>query len=64
MAQFKVAVGDRVAYSVKFLRSIGMSHSDMAFAKGKVIGLKALSAECVLASIEWENGADMPGKRI
>ncbi len=58
----KLKIGDRVAYSVQFLRSIGMSHGDMAHAKGNVTGLRELSAECILAEIAWENGADMPAK--
>lgn len=59
----KIESGMRVAYSVQFLKSIGMSHSDMAHARGTVVELKELSKQCVLASIEWENGADMP-KRV
>jgi len=58
----KLAIGERVAYSVQFLKSIGMSHSDMAHGRGKVTGLKELSKECVLAEIEWEKSADLPAR--
>lgn len=58
----KLSIGTRVAYSVQFLKSIGMSHGDMAHARGTITALKELSPECVLASVEWEKGADMPGK--
>lgn len=57
----KLEVGNKVAYSVQFLRSIGMSHSDMAHARGTVKEVKAYSASLVLASIDW-HGADMPEK--
>lgn len=54
-------IGDRIAYSVQFLRSIGEITGEMPFARGKITGLKELSKECVLAVIEWENG-DFPEK--
>lgn len=56
--QFQVAIGDKVAYSVQFLRSIGMSHSDMAQARGMVTEVSELGS-LKLARIDW-NGADMP----
>lgn len=55
-----ISVGDKVAYSVQFLRSIGMSHSDMAHARGQVTELKALSAECILARIAWQGNQELP----
>jgi len=58
----KVQIGDRVAYSVQFLKSIGMSHSEMARARGVVTEIKPLSSQTVLARIEWANGADMPDR--
>ncbi len=62
MAKFTVKTGDRVAYSVTFLRSIGMAHSDMGRAKGTVTGTKELSKQCVLAEIAWEGGQELPGR--
>jgi len=53
--------GDKVAYSIQFLASIGMSHSDMAHARGVVESTKTLVANCTLASIAWN--CDMP-KRV
>lgn len=55
---FTVQPGQRVAYSVQFLRSIGMSHSDMAQARGTVLDVQSFG-ECQLARIDWQ-GADMP----
>lgn len=54
----KLSVGDRVAYSVQFLRSIGMSHSDMAHARGIVRGFTPLGPRTLLADIEWDR--EMP----
>lgn len=50
----KFEVGNKVAYSVQFLASIGMSHSKMAHARGTIIQLKPLSSETILATIEWD----------
>lgn len=58
MAKFSVAVGDKVAYSVQFLRSIGMSHSNMARARGEVLAVDTYSAGFSLARIKWN--CDMP----
>jgi hypothetical protein len=62
--KFTVTVGERVAYSVQFLRNIGMSHSDMAHARGVVIEVKELGpgSETQLARITWDKNADMPGR--
>ena len=54
----KIDVGTKVAYSVQFLRSIGMSHSEMAHARGVVTELKSLSRDTILARITWD--CDMP----
>jgi hypothetical protein len=56
--KFSVSLGDKVAYSVQFLKSIGMSHSDMARARGIVTGVKTLGS-LELAEIDWQ-GHDMP----
>ena len=58
----KFAVSDKVAYSVQFLKSIGMSHSDMAHARGVIKSLKTLSKEITLAEIEWKGNVDLPSK--
>lgn len=60
MKKFTVAVGDKVAYSVNFLGSIGMSHSDMARARGVVESLQTVGTRLVLATIKWD--CDMPTK--
>lgn len=57
MAKFSIAVGDKVAYSVQFLRSIGMSHSEMARARGQVVEVKNYGS-MELAQIKWD--CDMP----
>lgn len=58
MAKFTVAVGDKVAYSVQFLRSIGMSHGEMARARGEVIEVKTHGSSFTLATIKWN--CEMP----
>lgn len=60
MARQQFAVGDKVAYSVQFLRSIGMRHGDMAHARGVVTEIKPISSETVLATITWDR--DMPAR--
>lgn len=59
MAKFTVTSGDKVAYSVQFLQSIGMSHTPMARARGTVVEVTSYSSSLNLARIDW-NGADMP----
>ena len=54
----KISAGDKVAYSVQFLRSIGMSHSEMAHARGIVTEVKPLGSHTVLATIQWDR--EMP----
>ena len=46
--------GTKVAYSVQFLRSIGMSHSDMAQARGVVTSFVMLGRDTKLAVIKWD----------
>lgn len=55
---FKFAVGSKVAYSIQFLRFIGMSHSGMAHARGVVTAFIVLGQETTLAQIDWDQ--DMP----
>lgn len=52
--------GDKIAYSVQFLRSIGMSHSEMARSRGVIKSLKPLGS-VLLAEIEW-NDPELPPK--
>lgn len=49
-----VRVGDEVAYSKQFLKSIACYTGDMPRAKGKIAALKELSPEVTLATIEWD----------
>lgn len=61
LATPKFKVGDRVAYTIQFLASIAMSHSEMAHARGTIVELNPLSSETILATIEWDKH-DMPAK--
>jgi hypothetical protein len=45
--------GDRVAYSAKFLRSIGCQTGPMPFARGRVITMRHYSG-ATLATVEWD----------
>ena len=56
----KFNIGDKVAYSVQFLKSIGMSHSDMSRARGTITGLKTIGIT-VLAEIDW-NDPEIPSR--
>ena len=55
-----IEIGTKVAYSVQFLRSIGMSHSEMAHARGIVTELAPLGrgSDTILARINWDR--EMP----
>jgi hypothetical protein len=57
--KFSLVVGDKVAYSVKFLTSIGMKHSGMSRAQGVVTEVKEYGAGFIIATIDWA-AADMP----
>ena len=62
MIQLKI--GDRIAYSVQFLKSIFESQGEMALARGKIVELQKIGESIVLATIEWdEECKDMP-KRV
>ena len=52
--------GDKIAYSVQFLRSIGESHGSMSHARGTVKEIKSYRTNFHLAVIEWENGKAGP----
>jgi len=48
-------VGDRVAYSVQWLKSTGQCHTDIAHAKGRITSFEDLGRGTIrLAVIEWE----------
>ena len=49
-------IGDRVAYSRAFLKSIGCYTGNLPFARGTIAGFKSLG-ETVLAEVEWSNDA-------
>lgn len=55
-----IKVGDQVAYSKRFLQSIGTYTGDMPQAKGKVTALESIGKELTLAEIVWEGEADLP----
>lgn len=49
--------GDKVAYSVQFLKSIGMSHSFMSHARGTILTTFKLGLDTVIAVIDWDNSS-------
>lgn len=53
-------VGDKVAYSVQWLKSVGMSHSDYARARGEVTDVRALGGS-PLITVEWSD-PDIPAR--
>jgi hypothetical protein len=55
------AVGDKVAYSVQFLRSVGASHSEMARGRGIVTGIENVCPDFTLIAINWIN-VELPEK--
>lgn len=55
----KLQVGDKVAYSVQFLKSIGMSHSDMSHGRGVITDIKSFGGSLTLATIKW-NDPELP----
>lgn len=54
-----IALGDRIAYSADFLRSIGCYAGDMPAGRGIVKSLKQIGS-MTLAHIEWEGDAELP----
>ena len=49
-----IQVGDRVAYSKKFLQSTGQYAGDVPHARGTVTALKPLGTDVTLAEIAWD----------
>ena len=59
----KFVVGDKVAYSVQFLKSVGLSHSDAAHVRGVITALMPFGGgNRALATITWDR--EMPEKVI
>lgn len=56
--QEQIAIGDRVMYSARFLRSIGAYTGDLGLARGVVVALKPVG-RLVLASVDWHDD-DIP----
>jgi hypothetical protein len=54
-------VDDTVAYTPAWLRSTGTYSGDLPQAKGKVLGLQAISPDVTLAEIEWDR-PNLPAK--
>jgi hypothetical protein len=54
-------VGDRVAYSRAFLRSIGAFAGDMPHARGEITGLVPVGREVILAEVSWDR-AELPAR--
>ena len=54
-----VKVGDIVGYSKAFLQSTGQYTGDVPFARGKVLALRTIGTETILAEIEWDK-PDIP----
>ena len=57
----KITIGSKVAYSVQFLKSIFASHSDLARARGVVVGMQKVGDSLFLAKVDWKND-DIPPK--
>jgi hypothetical protein len=54
-----VCLGDKVQYTAKFLRDIGVFSGDMAHATGTVVRTKTFSGCLHYAIVEWDR-PDMP----
>jgi hypothetical protein len=49
-----IAIGDRVQFTAKFLRSTGQYTGRVPFLKGKVTRLETLGGQFKLAVVQWE----------
>lgn len=56
-----IQVGDTVAYSAAFLRSIGCYSGDMPQARGQVTALVPVGKDVLLAEITWDL-PDLPAR--
>lgn len=59
MAKSNLQVGDKVAYSVQWLKSVGLSHSETARDRGIITEIKKFGT-LELATIKWDG--DSPEK--
>ena len=50
-------IGDKVKYSVRFLRSIGAYTGDLPFARGIVLEVKNQAYSPALVTVQWNNDA-------
>ena len=60
----EIKVGDKVAYSVQFLRAIHCYTGRMPAARGTVVSLESLGQKNDLAVIEWHNWPEMKTGRV
>ena len=56
MKVFTVEIGDKVAYSAKWLRNTGQVAGDIGHARGVVVALESPTPDWTLATIQWGNG--------
>jgi len=60
MAKRRFEVGDQVAYSAGWLRSIGAYSGDLPHARGVILSLKDVGP-MTIADVDWKNG-DIPSR--
>ena len=53
---FTVQIGDKVAYSAKWLRDTGQVAGDIGHARGVVVALESPTPDWTLATIQWNKG--------
>ena len=58
---FTVEIGDKVAYSAKWLRDTGQVAGDIGHARGVVVALESPTPDWTLATIQWDKG-DFPDR--
>jgi len=52
----KFKIGDKVAYSVQFIRSIGLKPTDdLCHCRGEITEIKDYSSKLSIATIKWDN---------
>jgi hypothetical protein len=56
-------LGDKVAYSVKFLKSTGTYTGDLPRARGTITNIHMLGGDTQLCTVDWEN-PNIPDKVI
>jgi hypothetical protein len=59
----KIAVGDKVAFSANFLRSIGARTGPMGFARGTVESIKKMGP-LDIATVNWGKWTDDASPRV